>query len=239
MRSIYSNGKKIEHDATPAITGWTAVGWISGSWSGRALVGALCCAGTLAMLTLPARAADETPAAPSSGNAGTENVNQGTGRSSASSEATRSPEDDSLQKVGEARLRVLLWSIYTSRLYTPTGTYTESERPLRLEIEYLINVKSSALVDRTAREWDAMGREHPRQDDWLQRLNTLWPNIDKQDVLTLEVDENNVSTFFHNGDRLGRIDDPAFGQQFLDIWLSEDSTRPSLRSDLIGVTTGN
>jgi len=144
-----------------------------------------------------------------------------------------------LKKVGEARLRVLFWSIYNSRLYTPTGSYSGEERPLRLEIEYLINVKSSALVDRTAKEWDTMGRDHPRQDAWLTRLDQLWPDIGKSDVLTLEVDENNVSTFFHNGRRLGRVDDPAFGAQFLAIWLSEDCTRPSLREELIGATDVN
>lgn len=199
---------------------------------------AFCCAGIAAALVVPVQAADEAAASR------TANPTDGSAfdvvDASASTSASKMPgKQESLQKVGEARLRVLLWSVYTSRLYTPTGTYTESERPLRLEIEYLINVESTALVDRTAREWDAMGRQHPRQDEWLQRLDTLWPDIDKKDVLTLEVDENDVSTFYHNGEQLGRIEDPAFGEHFLDIWLSEDSTRPSLREELIGMTVVN
>jgi hypothetical protein len=182
----------------------------------RALVRLAGCFAVLTAAVLPAAARDDAAAT------------QGA--------STPQRTDAELKKVGEARLRVLFWSIYNSRLYTPTGSYAGEERPLRLEIEYLIDVKSSALVDRTAREWDAMGREHPRQDAWLTRLDQLWPNIDKRDVLTLEVNEENVSTFFHNGTLLGRIDDAAFGEQFLDIWLSEDSTRPSLREALIGAT---
>jgi len=193
------------------------------------------CAGVLAALVAPVGAA-ETTAQGRSADAVAVSAFSVAAVSTSTSTSTSSSEAEPLQLVGEARLRVLLWSIYTSRLYTPTGSYTTGERPLRLEIEYLINVKSTALVDRTAREWDAMGREHPRQDDWLQRLENLWPNVDKRDVLTLEVDEDDVSTFFLNGERLGRIEDPAFGEQFLAIWLSEDSTRPSLRKELIGMT---
>ena len=143
-------------------------------------------------------------------------------------------EGTELKKVGEARLRVFLWSIYNSRLYTPSGTYRDGERPLRLEIEYLINVRRAALVERTGDEWDAMGRRHPHQDLWLTRLDELWPDIREKDVLSIEIDHENRSTFYFNGERLGRIDDPDFGPQFVDIWLSEDSTRPALREALLG-----
>ncbi|MEE4278669.1 MAG: chalcone isomerase family protein [Halieaceae bacterium] len=142
--------------------------------------------------------------------------------------------EDGLRKVGEARLRVFLWSIYDSRLYTPSGRYDERERPLRLEIDYLIDVRGEALVKRTSQEWEAMGRSHPREAAWLERLQALLPDIHKGDVLSLEIDEKEHSTFYFNGERLGRVDDPAFGQQFLDIWVSEDTTRPELRQALLG-----
>ncbi|MEO1082308.1 MAG: chalcone isomerase family protein [Pseudomonadota bacterium] len=144
-----------------------------------------------------------------------------------------------LKKVGEARLRVFLWSIYNSRLYTPSGSYREGDRPLRLEIEYLINVRRAALVERTGDEWDAMGRRHPHKEVWLTRLNELWPDIQEKDVLSIELDGENRSTFFYNGERLGRIEDPDFGPQFVDIWLSEDSTRPALREALLGDSEAN
>ena len=139
-----------------------------------------------------------------------------------------------LKKVGEARLKVLFWKIYDSSLYTATGTYAEGMRPLRLDIEYLRNVKSSALVERTGIEWDEMGRRHPRQQQWLAQLSNLWPNIEAKDVVSLELDQNNRATFLRNGEVLGSIEDEDFGPQFVDIWLSDDSTRPKLRRALIG-----
>jgi hypothetical protein len=147
--------------------------------------------------------------------------------------------DVSLEKVGEGRLRVMFWSIYDARLYTPSGDYRDGSRPLRLEIEYLRDIKAKALVKQTKKEWAAMGRDHPRQDEWLSRLSTLWPDVRENDVLAIELTPDKEAVFTHNGDTLGRIKDPAFGQQFVDIWLSEDCTRPELRASLIGSQSGN
>jgi len=141
--------------------------------------------------------------------------------------------------VGTARLRVMLWSIYDSRLYTESGSYRRKERPLRLEIEYLRNISADRLIDRTAKEWAAMGRNHPAQDRWLARLKDLWPDIRKGDVLAIELNAQNVATFYHNGRQLGAIQDADFGQQFVDIWLSEDTTRPEMRQALLGDSAAN
>lgn len=142
--------------------------------------------------------------------------------------------DEELRKVGEARLKVMFWSIYDSRLFTSSGNYEPGVRPLRLEIEYLLDISAKNLIKRTAEEWQSMGREQQQQSQWLQQLAELWPDVSKGDVLTLEIDEDERATFYHNGLRLGSMDDPAFGQQFIDIWLSPESTRPELRLALIG-----
>ena len=143
-----------------------------------------------------------------------------------------------LEKVGEARLEVLFWSIYRSRLYCPDGVYEPGVRPLRLEIEYLRNIGSEDLVKRTGEEWEQLGVTDPAQKEWLASLGTLWPDVSKNDVLAVELDGDNRATFFHNGQRLGRIDDPAFGQRFVDIWLSPETSRPAMRLALTGKREG-
>ena len=139
-----------------------------------------------------------------------------------------------LQKVGEAKLRVLFWDIYHSRLYTESGDYQRGQRPLKLEIQYLLDIESDALVDRTRSEWEDQGLENDNQEQWLQALRELWPDVSQDDVLVLEIDDDNRSTFYHNGNRLGVIEDAGFGQQFVDIWLAPTTTRPELRLALIG-----
>jgi hypothetical protein len=136
--------------------------------------------------------------------------------------------------VGEAELKFMFWSVYNSRLYSVDGDYREGQLPLRLEIEYRLPVKSEALVARTLQEWDQQGLQHEKRQQWLEALAQLWPDLDESDVLTLEVDESGTSTFFHNDQRLGRIEDQEFGPQFLAIWLSPRTSRPELRASLIG-----
>lgn len=139
-----------------------------------------------------------------------------------------------LAKVGEARLKFMFWSVYDSRLYTTSGQYSEGERPLKLEIQYLLDIKADDLLKRTFMEWNDMGRTHPRHEQWRSELANIWTDIESGDTLTLELDASNRSTFRHNGEILGHVEDPEFGQQFVDIWLSEDCTRPEIRQSLLG-----
>lgn len=147
--------------------------------------------------------------------------------------ALQAAEGD-LEKVGEARLKVMLWSVYDSRLYAPGGEYQRGTRPLKLEIEYLRDIRAEDLVERTGKEWGSLGLRHERRDEWMNRLRSLWPDISKDDVLTLELDADSHATFYHNGEHLGSIDDSAFGQHFIDIWLSPKTSRPEIRLALIG-----
>jgi hypothetical protein len=139
-----------------------------------------------------------------------------------------------LRKVGEAKLTVMFWDVYESSLYTQTGQYAPNDRPLRLDIRYLRNIRGEDLIKQTRKEWRAQGLNHPQQEAWLERLAALWPDVSENDVISLLVDEQNVAHFSLNGKPLGTVEDPAFTQQFAAIWLSPDTTRPELRAKLIG-----
>lgn len=140
---------------------------------------------------------------------------------------------NALQKVGEAKLTMFFFDIYESSLFTPTGRFEPGVRPLRLEIRYLRDIAGSDLVEQTGKEWQAQNLQHPQQDQWLERLNAMWPDVKDGDVLALEIDTDNASRFTFNGELLGRIEDADFGPQFAAIWLSPDTTRPKLREQLI------
>ena len=152
----------------------------------------------------------------------------------AAAAASDIPQQGNLQLVGEARLNVMFWSVYDSRLYTADGRYEPDQRPLRLEIQYLRDFEAKALVQRTGEEWDHLQLSHERREQWLQQLATLWPDVGKNDVIALEIDADNRSTFFFNNEKLGVIEDVDFGEHFVAIWLSPDTSRPSLREALIG-----
>lgn len=139
-----------------------------------------------------------------------------------------------LAKCGEAKLSVLFWDVYESTLYTPDGIYESGVRPLRLEIRYLRDIKGIDLVKQTGKEWRDQGLEDPRHTIWLGELLSLWPDVSKGDVITLDLDESGIARFSFNDDTLGSITDPDFGRDFAGIWLSPNTTRPELRAALIG-----
>ena len=141
---------------------------------------------------------------------------------------------DELRMVGEAHLKVLFWPVYNSRLYSADGRYQPGQRPLRLEIEYLLDIDADDLVERTREEWQHQGVASQLQEQWAQQLARLWPDVAASDVLSVVIDAQQTSTFYRNGELLGVIDDPEFGQRFLGIWLSPDTSRPELRLAMIG-----
>ncbi len=141
---------------------------------------------------------------------------------------------DNLQLTGEARLKVLFWNVYDARLYTADGRYRERSYPIALQLDYLRDIESADLVDETLRQWQQQGLdENPKIGDWLRQLRELWPDVTEDDAITLVVDAGGASRFYFNDSLLGGIDDPEFADYFAAIWLSDNTTSPRVREQLI------
>jgi len=135
--------------------------------------------------------------------------------------------------VGEARLKVLLWQVYDSALYTPSGRWLGAG-PYQLSLTYLRDVSVEQLIKETRKAWDEQNRAHLEQENWLQKLAEMWPDISAGDNLVFGVGADDQTQFWFNGQSIGGIDHPDFAAFFGGIWLSEDSPRPALRARLIG-----
>ncbi|MFT6898196.1 MAG: hypothetical protein ACJA13_002616 [Paraglaciecola sp.] len=139
-----------------------------------------------------------------------------------------------MQKVGQAKLKILFWNVYQSTLYSQDGHYIESQLPVALKIHYLRDIDASELVEKTADEWHKLGLPGDQTQPWLTRLGLIWPDIKKGDELLLVVNEDLSSAFFFNEMPLEKITDLQFGSNFLRIWLDKNSSYPKLRKQLIG-----
>ena len=138
--------------------------------------------------------------------------------------------------VGEARLKVLIWEVYDSALFTPSGRW-QGDAPYRLSLHYLRNIPAAKLVEETEKAWREQGRYHPKLNEWLGLLGDLWPDITEGDNLVFGLNEWGDSAFWFNGSPLGSIEDRDFGPLFGGIWLDPDTPRPELRAKLIGPTS--
>lgn len=144
-------------------------------------------------------------------------------------------------KVGQTRFKVLFFKIYDIELRTPSGQYKNlDEKALGIKIRYLRNITAKALLDNTAEQWDHLGIPKIQQEDWLNQLKANWPDIQKGDEI-LYVSKNVGGSFYHCTDckktekpvLTGSIDDAAFHQAFLSIWLSPNTYYAKARQKLL------
>jgi hypothetical protein len=139
-----------------------------------------------------------------------------------------------LQEVGQATFSVFFWDIYKSKLQTTSGSYPlqTSNDSLLYQIEYLMDITSNDLIEKTVEQWQHIGVPEHHYQAYLPQLEGLWPDINKRDSLALLI-HNQRSVFYYNGNYLGEITDPWFGSNFLAIWLSEKTSQPKLRRQLL------
>ena len=135
--------------------------------------------------------------------------------------------------VGQARLKILFWNVYDSVLSTPTGTW-QDKGPYQLALTYLRDIPAQQLVDETEKAWRDQGRSHPDENQWLQSLLSLWPDVTEGDTLVMAIDAEGHNAFWLNNRAIGSIDHPDFGAFFGGIWLDADSPRPAFCAKLIG-----
>jgi hypothetical protein len=148
--------------------------------------------------------------------------------------ATEEPvPQDYWQRVGSAQLSVLFLDVYESRLYSEDGRYSEGQRPLRLDIQYKRDISARRLLEQTRKEWRHLGVSSEHIMVWSRKLEALWPDVKKGDLLSFVIDEHGVGRFSYNDAELGALTDPVLTKRFLDIWLSPDTSRPEHRQQLL------
>lgn len=139
-----------------------------------------------------------------------------------------------MKKLGEGEMRFLFWTLYKAELYSASDRYQENVKPIALKITYLRDIDSEDLVEATKDQWDHIELQSEKQQQWLERLKQIWPDIKEGDVLTFKVQYDGTGTFYFSNNPIGTIEDSEFGIAFLSIWLSDKTSRPKLRVKLIG-----
>ncbi|MFC3032054.1 chalcone isomerase family protein [Pseudoalteromonas fenneropenaei] len=138
---------------------------------------------------------------------------------------------DKLTLRGEATMQYLFWDLYHAKFYSEQNVLTP---PMALELTYLREISSAQLVEATRDEWQKQGRKSAQHQKWLKQLATLWPDVKEGDSLLLYVEASGASHFYFNQQQLGDMADSEFGEEFLAIWLGEQTSEPGLRSQLLG-----
>ena len=138
-----------------------------------------------------------------------------------------------LKQVGVSSLRVMLFKVFDSALFTESGEWRNPVTFFRYELTYARTISGSVLASQTTKEWDHLGFTDERQVTWVKYLEAIWPDVTKGDIITFDVDAVGVSRFYFNGEWLGAVEDPDFAPIFIAIWLSPETSRPAHREGLL------
>lgn len=141
-----------------------------------------------------------------------------------------------MREVGKAKFSVLFWDIYQSRLLSPSGRFEKTKKNYIFEITYLRDISKNDLLARTVEQWQHLSFDKEQYQGYITKLEDLWPNIKAGNSLSLWV-KPNTSEFYFNNQYIGAIDDDSFGELFLAIWLSPETSQPKLRQQLLGETS--
>ncbi|WP_417347375.1 chalcone isomerase family protein [Ferrimonas sp.] len=144
-----------------------------------------------------------------------------------------SPSALALPLVGESKLRVLFWDIYTARLYAPEGQFTAIEAPLTLSLTYHRDIDSSALMDATREQWQRLNFKDDDSLTWLEQVAPCMPDVSDGDNLSFRLTAGSHAEIVFNGELLCSLPPSKGNSQFLAIWLSEQSAYPRFTQRLL------
>ncbi|CAM2863193.1 chalcone isomerase family protein [Pseudoalteromonas distincta] len=130
-------------------------------------------------------------------------------------------------------MEYLFWDVYDAVLFTPSGNYSEGTLPVKFKLTYLRDFDAKEIVKATNEQWEYIGKTG-LADKYDSKLLSIWPDIKQGDSLTLITNEQGMSTFYHNDEKIGEINELQFSSDFLAIWLDEKTSEPKLRKQLLG-----
>lgn len=137
---------------------------------------------------------------------------------------------------GASRLRVWGFDVYDAQLWVGPGFRANQfeTHPLALSLGYLRTLKGPLIAERSLKEMRALGDISSAQADaWLRAMTQIFPDVKPPDRLTGVHQPGVGARFWLNAQAIGQVDDARFSELFFGIWLSQDSSEPALRSQLL------
>ena len=138
-----------------------------------------------------------------------------------------------LKLVGEGTLRFIGIHVYDGSLWIPGDTYAPGG-PFALQLQYAMSVKGAVLASKSVEEWKKQGLDDEAKfKQWEAEMTRVFPDIKSGDRL-IGVNLPGKGAAFYSADRsLGMIADPEFAHAFFGIWLSEKTSEPKLRAQML------
>ena len=143
---------------------------------------------------------------------------------------------DSPRLYGTGRMRFMAWNLYDISLWTGSDfdPINFMNSPFALELTYLRALNGVDIANQSIKEMQRLGPMSKLQENqWLGKMQAAFPNIQAGDRLCGIHHPGQRVRFFHNGNFRSDVEDAAFASYFFGIWLSDKTSEPRLRSELL------
>ena len=136
--------------------------------------------------------------------------------------------------IGESTLKVLMWEVYDLRLFTDGTPFSWSNK-FMLEFDYSRELKKESVIDASLKEF----KLQPNVTDkdikaWEVYLEQVIQSVQKGTKASVMWVPEGQIVFNYEGSPPSTIENEDFARAFLNIWLGEKTSRPKLRSQLLG-----
>jgi len=136
--------------------------------------------------------------------------------------------------IGQGTLKVLMWEVYDLRLFTDGTPFSWSNK-FMLEFDYSRELKKESVIDASLKEF----KLQPNVTDkdikaWEVYLEQVIQPVQKGTKASVMWVPEGQIVFNYEGSPTSTIENEDFARAFLNIWLGEKTSRPKLRSQLLG-----
>lgn len=134
----------------------------------------------------------------------------------------------------------LLLDVYDVKLCTlqkqklrPETIYNEN---FSLVINYNMNFDKNELAKSSIKEINRYyDLESQEKNKFFDKLVLIFPDVKKGDVIEANYNKDGHTSFYHNKNYRGSIDNERFSQIFLDIWLHKDNKYQKMVKNLFQI----
>ena len=136
--------------------------------------------------------------------------------------------------IGEGTLKVLMWEVYDLRLYTDGTAFTWQDK-FMLEFDYSRELKKESVIDASLKEFKLQPNVTDKDiEAWEVYLEKVIQPVQKGTKASVMWVPEGQIVFDYEGSPPSTIENEDFARAFLNIWLGEKTSRPKLRSQLLG-----
>ena len=136
--------------------------------------------------------------------------------------------------IGEGTLKVLMWEVYDLRLFTDGTPFSWSDK-FMLEFDYSRELKKESVIDASLKEFKLQPNVTDKDiEAWKVYLEQVIQTVQKGTKASVMWVPEGQIVFDYEGSPTSTIENEDFARAFLNIWLGEKTSRPKLRSQLLG-----